>query len=642
MNSRRGYPYGYGGPYYRGGGAGGTGGRSGGEREKKRRSSPRPVAIIILVVLAVAAAAGAYFAVKGGGLPSVKIFPTKLEAILFQHNGQEMLLVPDSQVIVNPRDSLLLLNIKTDGWLSFGTRLVSSDVDVRTMNKKPGVSMKELFPNESFENPKIVELRVMLWNRPIGKVSLLVQLDYRDWLHKANTSPDIDKRIAYLENALKDNNSNLLLKTQLAGLYFDIKRYRDAARLYKEIDQSGKSRNISEKLLIIYQVMNEPDAALQVYLDLLKLTEDEQIFREFLGYLKKKKNGEQAGKFLEKYEVEIPHSFHSQVLVEMAELAGEGKDWQKAASAWKRAENAGVMDSGVQYNLAVTLLRNGKTDEAIAEFEKYLRKNSNDTKTWILLAELLEKKGNHAQAKSIYESVVQKNPQNKEALISLVPILEKMNDQNAQIVNYEKLLQLEPNNRKFLFNVAMLYIDEKKYDKAQAHLQAIASMDPKDVESRKQLLVIYQTLRNDKGELQVRQELAKLDPGNSANMDSMYKFYEDRKDYKGMQAYFREIETHSQDSTSVHKYLLQASTKLGDKKSALHELDQLIRLQPKETKYYRLSAYINEEQGNYAEAAKKLEALLKMDFKDKKAREDYERVKSEQLHKPAASVKHNP
>ena len=62
----------------------------------------------------------------------------------------------------------------------------------------------------------------------------------------------------------------------------------------------------------------------------------------------------------------FPHSFRSQVLVEIAQLASEGKDWQKAAAAWEKAEKAGVMDSNVQYNLAVTLLRNGKIDEAIA------------------------------------------------------------------------------------------------------------------------------------------------------------------------------------------------------------------------------------------------------------------------------------
>ena len=222
------------------------------------------------------------------------------------------------------------------------------------------------------------------------------------------------------------------LRHNLPGSILTASVIADAAHLYKEINESGKSTNISEKLLVVYQIMNKTDEALQVYLDLLKLTEEQQTFREFLSYLKNKKTSELAGKFLEKHEREIPQSFRSQVLVEIAQLASDGKDWQKAASAWERAEKAGVMDSNVQYNLAVTLLRNGKTDEAVVEFEKYLHKNSNDVKTWHLLADLYEKKGNHAQAKACYESVVQKNPHNKEALISLIPILEKMNDKTGK------------------------------------------------------------------------------------------------------------------------------------------------------------------------------------------------------------------
>ena len=140
-------------------------------------------------------------------------------------------------------------------------------------------------------------------------MSLLVQLDAKDWLQKANATADIDKRIGYLEKALQENSSNVLLKTQLAGLYFDSKRYSDAARLYKEIDESGKSRNISEKLLLIYQIMNRVDDALLVYVDLLKLTEEQQTFKDFITFLKKRKPRDEAVKFLEKYQVEIPKIF---------------------------------------------------------------------------------------------------------------------------------------------------------------------------------------------------------------------------------------------------------------------------------------------------------------------------------------------
>ncbi len=616
MNSRRGYPYGSAGPFY-------SGRR---EKEKKPRSSGHGRAIVIGVVVLALLGAALFFL-----LPKGKIFPGRLMALNFLHNGQDMLLLPDSQVVINPRDTLQLTAVKTDGWLSWGTRVVSPEVDIKPLTTPPGMVIRDLFSGESFEKPKSLVITVLLWNRPIGKVTFLVQLDYKDWLSKANATPDLDLRIEYLEKALADNSSNILIKTQLAGLYFDIKHYKEAEKLYKEINQSGESRDISEKLLMIYQAENKPNEALRLYLALMKMTGDKQTFADFLNYLKKKKSVSQAQGFLEKHVRDFPQPFRTQVLVEIAELAGARKDWQGAARAWRDAQNAGMQNSDVQYNLAVTLMRTGKTDEALAAFEKYLQKNPNDPKTLGLVADLCIKAGKFGRAKSIYETMVKENPGDKQALVNLVALEQKTNDQPGEIAAYQKLLHADPNNRKYLFNLAMLYIQQKSYDKAVAPLKSLVALAPQDTKSLKQLLVVYQKTNDANGQARVRLQLAKLSPNDSGNLDALYRSFAQKKDYKGMQTFFRSMAAQNPNSVNVHKYLLEAATKLGDQKSALHELEQLVRLQPQQKEYHRLAAYIYEKQGNYSAAAAQLQTVLKLDFKDKKAQQDYERVKLEQL-----------
>ncbi|MGC8490203.1 MAG: tetratricopeptide repeat protein [Syntrophobacteraceae bacterium] len=625
MNSRRGYPYGSTDPFYSG------------RREKKK---PQPAGygrIILFSVLAVAVLGAAFVFIARG-----KIFPTKLIALSFIHNGQEMLLLPDSQVVVNPRDTLQLTAVKTNGWLQWGVRVVSADVDIRPVTTSPGVVIRELFPGESFETPKTLVFNVLLWNRPIGKVSFLVQLDYKDWLDKANTTPDLDRRIEYLQKALHDNSSNILIKTQLAGLYFDIKHYKDAEQLYKEINQSGKSKDISEKLLLIYQALNKPDKALQVYLDLMQMTNDQQTFGDFLAYLKKKKSIAQAQSFLESHQREIPAAFRSQVMVEIAELAGARKDWTGAAQAWRNAQRFGMKSADVQYNLAVTLMQSGKTDAAIDAFQQYLRKNPNDAKTLALVAGLSIKAGQFARAKAIYQSMVQKNPRNKEALVNLLALAAKTNDKAGQIDCYEKLLRLDPDNRKYLFNLSMLYIQQNQFDKALPPLKTLASRDPKNVQYLKQLLVVYQKLNNAQGQANVRLALARLNPNDTSNLDTIYSSFAQKKDYKGMQAFFRGVAAKNPNSVNVHKYLLEAATKLGDNKATMTELQQLIRLEPKQKTYHRLAAYLYEKEGNYDAAAGELKAILKIDFKDKKAQQDYVRVMNEQLEHGAIKTKPRP
>ena len=616
MNSRRGYPYGGAGPFYSG------------RREKEKNPPPsgKGRALVIAAVVLALLGGAFYFTIARG-----KIFPTKLVALDFLHDGQEMPLLPDSKVVVNPRDTLRLAAVKTDGWLKWGIRVVSDEVDIRPVVSSLGAVVRDLFPGESFENPKPLAFSVSLWGRPAGKVSFLVQLDYKDWLQKANATPDLDRRIEYLQKALADNGSNILIKTQLAGLYFDIRHYKEAEQLYAEINKAGKSKDISEKLLLIYQAVNKPDQALSVYLDLMNMGDDQETFADFLSYLKKKKSVSQAQSFLLRHEREIPATFRSQALVEIAELASSRKDWQSAAQAWKNAERAGVKGSDVQYNLAVTLMRTGKTDAAIEAFEKFLQKNPNDVKTLGLVADLCIKGGKFAKAKAIYASTALKTPRDKQPLVNLVALAQKTNDKPGEIDAYEKLLRLDPNNQKYQFNVSMLYMEQKKYDKALTHLKALTSMAPQNVQYRKQLLVVYQKLNNTEGASQIGLQLAMLNPGDPSNLDTIYRSFAQKKDYKSMQAFFRTVAAKNPNLVNVHKYLLQAATKLGDKKAALHELEQLIRLQPQQKEYHRLAAYLYEQQSDYDASGKELKAILKIDFKDAKAQQDYERVKLEQL-----------
>ncbi len=628
MSRKGGYPYGSPGSFYRGGG---------GKKKDPEPGTSHRLAIILVSVFLILAVAGAVFiTTKDGGFSSLLPFSKKLVALRFQHNGQEVILLPDQQVVVNPRDSIQLVQIKTDGLVSWGTRVVSAEIDVRKITKNPA-TIRELFSNESFENPTPIELRTLLWNRPIGKVSLLVQLDAKDWLQKANSTSDVDKRISYLEKAFHENPSNILVKTQLAGLYFDTKRYADAARLYKEIDESGKSKTISERLLLVYQIMNKVDDALRVYIDLLKISEEQQTFKDFIAYLKKRKSKEEAEKFLERHQHEIPKAFQSSVLLTLAELSSETRNWSRAAATYEKAIKAGVKDSDVLYNLFVTYKKNDDMEKAAQALDRYLEKNPGDVDSRLQLGELYEKKGQTAQAKAAYEAVLQKSPQHKEALTRLIAILEKSNDKAALQGVYERLAQMQPKNRNLQNNLAVMYYEAKRYDKAIACFQTVAALDPKDIQSRKYLLDIYRKLRNEKGELEVLQELAKMDPKNSAYQDTLFKYYDDKKDYKGMSACFKEASEQNPDSVRLHTYQLHAAMKLGDKKAAARELESLIKLQPKEKIYLRKAADLHESTGDYAEALKKLDLLLKLDPKDKQAKDDYLRLKMQSMNKKKPS-----
>jgi tetratricopeptide (TPR) repeat protein len=604
---------------------------------KKKKGLPiRPLIGLLLLVLV---GGGAYLWMSSSGSSgdsAFVLFPKHLIAMRFQHNGKEVILMPDSQCVVNPRDSLQLLEVKTDGRFSWGTEIVSAEMDVAAMRESPA-TIKDFFPKESFETPKMIEIEALAWNQSIGKISFQVQLDARDWLQKANSTTDFNRKVSYLEKALQENTGNVLVKTQLAGLFYEAKRYDDAARLYQEIDETGKTEPVLERLLAIYQAQNKEDEALQVYLDLMKINEEPETFKSFLHYLQKNKSKEEAGRYLEKHQAQIPKQFHSSLLLVMADLNTQTKNWSKAAASYEKAIKAGVKDPDILYNVAVAYQHGDDPDKAIQALERYLQKNQGDIKSWMQLAELQQKKGATAQARSTYETILQKNPKNHEALVRLVALLEKSNDKAALQSAYERLYQSQPKNKTVQHNLAILYYETKKWDKAAEMFETIASAAPKDVESRKYLLDLYGKLKNEKGEATVLRSLAQLDPNNRSLQDAMFKSYDEKKDYKGMVAFFQEVAQKRPDSVPTHNCLLYGYLKLGDSKGALRELEHLIRLQPKEKKHLRQAANLCESTGNHAEALKKVDLILKLDPKDKEAKEDYLRLRMQTMNKKKAA-----
>ncbi|MGV8073533.1 MAG: tetratricopeptide repeat protein [Syntrophobacteraceae bacterium] len=595
--------------------------------DKKKRRIGRYIVLPVIGLLLLCVAGYLFVSLKAkGDGTSFHSFPKHLVAMRFQHNGKEVLLTPDSQVIVNPRDSLHLLEVKTDGWLSWGTKVVGNDLDLRTIREKP-VVISDLLPHETFETPKSIEIRVLSGQNLLGKVSFLVQLDSKDWLQKANTTNELDRKIEYLEKAMQENSGNVLVKTQLAGLYFESKKYAEAAKLYKEIDESGKSKSVLERLLSIYQLQNRVDEALAVYLDLMKLSEDPECFKEFLHYLQKHKAKDDALKFLEKNQQAIPKTFQSSLLLVMADLSTQLKNWSKAASSYEKVIKAGVKDPDVLYNLAVSYQHGDDPDRAISALERYLQKNPGDMKSRMQLGELQEKKGDIPQARKTYETLLQKNPQNKDALVRLLALLEKSNDKAGLLSTYEKLAQLQPKNKTVRFNLAVLYYEAKNWPKATGAFESVMAIDPKDVEARKYLLDLYRKQKDQGSELNMLQSLARAEPNNTSHCDAIYAAYRQKKDYKGLVSFFRDLSAKRPDSIQLHNYLLFGLLETGDIKGAQSEIEQLIRLQPKDKKLYKKAADLYENSGDNENALKKFEQLLKLDPKDKEAQENYLRLR---------------
>jgi tetratricopeptide (TPR) repeat protein len=598
-------------------------------RPVKRRRPSRKFHYLGALVIILMVGASFLFIAKGSlGQSLLRVLPVPHQLLTIQllHSDKEIWLDANSELVLNPRDTLQIVQVKTDGWFQWGTRLVASDFSTGSIRNQ-AVSIEKLLPQETFEAPKRIPLQAFWWDQFLGEVTLVVQLDARDWMQKALSATDLDRKIGYLKNVLQENPGNVLAKSQLASLYLEAKKYAQATQLYEEIAEKGKSRELLEKLLLSYQQQGKVDQALMVYLDLLNLTQDAEIFKQFLNYLQKHKGKQEAAEFLNKQQQAIPKGYQKNVVLVLADLYVQSKDWPRAAAAYEEAIRRGVKDPDIYYNLAIAYQQSKDLSRSTRAMENYVQRNPKDLKTRMELAQLQEKQGATDQARASYEAILKDDPNQEKALLHLVAILEKSNDKAALKTYYQKLAALQPKNKLVHFNLGVLCHEGKNWPEATKAFEAVAGLDGKDIDSRKYLLDLYRKQGNQKGELEMLHNLARLQPDKTSYYDEIFSGYDKKQDYRGMVDFFKEAAKQRPDSAQLHQYILYGLLKQGNKKGAVEELEILIRLQPQEKKHLRQAANLYEDLGNYPEALKKVEQLLKLDPKNKTLEDDYLRLR---------------
>ncbi|MEJ5349430.1 MAG: tetratricopeptide repeat protein [Desulfosoma sp.] len=594
-------------------------------RKKSGSSATFKVMAASLAGLAILVSAGSYWNLLDPVLAKLPV-PHRLQAIELEVNGNLEEMLADTEKVFNPRDAVRLLGVKTDGWFSWGVKVVSADVDFRQWTKKPEV-LRDLMPEESFETPKRLNLEVIWMGKSLGGVRLLVQLDAKDWLSKAQEAGSREERIRYLERVLEADPRNVLVKTQLAGLYAEAGRDGDAERLYEEVLELGRSRPVLERLIAVYKKEKKYANAVEASLDLLELANDPQVFQDVVRYLQNQVPTKEALKLLKQYTSKVPGAYRGSWHLVRADLATKAESWAEAAQAYESAMAAGVRDPNIHYNLSVVRTKSGDLDQAAQDLEKYLKANPGDVTNWLKLAAMYEKAGEESKALKVYQDLVAKNPSEKRALVRLAALLEKSGDKNELLKVYQNLAQLEPQDRVIQWNLAMLLYDTKQWDKATAAFEKCAALSPDDPKPLKYLLDLYQKSKNASKQMEVLQKLIALDKDNLAYYDALFVLYDQAKNYDAIIKVFEEASKKYPKVTAFHQYLLYGALKKGQKQKALEALEELCRLEPKEVKYFKQAAQIHESLGQFSKALEKIKRVLEINPNDAAAKDDYIRLR---------------
>lgn len=595
-------------------------------RKKKRQAAPGlKIAVGAAVAVGLIVAAQVRWNLLDGFAARLPT-PHRLHEIVLEVNAKAEIIPADAEKILNPRDAIRLAGVKTDGWFSWGVKVRSPELDFQRLRSKPGV-VRELLPGETFESPKTLDAEATWMGKRLGGVRLVIRLDAKDWMAKAQEAGKAEEKIRYLEKALEAEPRNVLAKTQLAVLYAEVGRPADAERLYEEVLELGQSRPVLERLISVYKKQKKHAKVLEASLDLFKLSEDAQVFQDLIGYLQNQVPAREALALLKQYAGKVPAKYRGSWHLVRADLATKTENWSEAAQAYESAAAAGVRDPNIHYNLSVVRAKSGDLDQAAQDLERYLRANPNDVTNWLKLAAMYEKAGDESKALKIYRDLVGRNPSEKRALVRLAALLEKSGDKNELLKVYENLARLDPDDRVVQWNLAMLSYEAKQWDKALSAFEKCAALSPNDPKPLKYLLDLYQKNKDQDKQIAVLQKLIAVDKDNLAYYDALFTLYDQAKNYDAIVKVFEEAAKNNPKVKAFHEYLLYGALKKGQKQKAVAALEELCRLEPKEVKYWKQAAQLYESLGQYSKALEKIKHVLDINPNDTAAKDDYLRLR---------------
>lgn len=223
---------------------------------------------------------------------------------------------------------------------------------------------------------------------------------------------NFDSATVYMREAVRDKNfSKPEVAVELANIYFDAKKYKDALSAYDKADQT-------------------------------KLSADD-LYRMGIS-------AEKSG--LDKNEVV--------------------KIYQKAVEKFGKSTSKEALNA--RSNVARWNLEKKAYKQALGLFLE-IRKADNQGKVisdaTFLTAEAYEGLGEYSKAIPLLENVISKEKENVEAYVRLADLYTKAKmEDKARIIN-EKLLSLQPDNPKVYFTLGEYYLKTKKYDDAFKNFQ---------------------------------------------------------------------------------------------------------------------------------------------------------------------------
>ena len=604
------------------------------EARERRRTISRMLRWSVLFLLLAAIIAGVIYGVIFApytALRDMLPMPSKLISVDFLVNGVLHTVPAEGTLVVHPADVVEVDDIHTDGRFNWGLSLSSGQFSANELLEGRR-EIRKFWPKFEIEEPIKVVVEVISGSRPIGRFNMVVRLEARDWVVKAQQATSPQDKVRYYERAARLASHNALILTNLAQLYAEQDEWAKAASTYEKVAATSKTAPILQKLVEAYQKAGKIDKALASYIGLIEVSGNDKVpFYGFISYLNAKKSPEQASSFLAGNLNDFPKNYQPEVYAYLGTLYGQQGEWQKAIEFYKRALAGGVDNPLIQLNLGEAYSRVGNYRQAEKSIQDYLKEKPKDMDARLRLATVYQKRKKNEEAIKTLKEVIKDDPKSLKAHLALVDIYEKLKMDKEAADVYEAIAKLAPDNKVVHYNKGVLYYEMKQYDQAAKAFSMVLKLDNKDIDAREYLVEVYRQEKKPRQALAVLEKLMELRPEHWSYYAKAFELYDQLEAYEEMTKTLARAVGKLPQQPELRYFLAISYVKRNLLVEAIHQFEALVKLAPKNTSYLMQLAGLYEQIGKTDKALQTYKRVLEVDPENPEAQDNYLRLKMREI-----------
>ncbi len=422
---------------------------------------------------------------------------------------------------------------------------------------------------------------------------------YREMAGVMNRSDLYERAISEYQQALEADPDSLFLRVELAGVYWLARRVGDAVREAEAVLKVNPDYEDAHRLLA-------------------------RIYWHNLGDARPDKlPTESLRKAIEHLEVLTrlnPSDTESWVsLARLYKLSNQGP---KAEEALRKALSAEPNSKTALTDLAQIYLDQGDYDQAI-DLLKKIPESDLEPQLLGMLAFSYTRARDFENATAMYEKALAMDPENQEIRRAYAEALMSRGKAAAARDQFEKILKADPEDGSTYLRMAELDRQEGRFDQARRELDRAKTLLPDNPEVPYEQAQIEDTLGNDEKAIQLLQGLIKQSEkpdgqytvaeanNRAAFLERLGQIYRSQEQFEQAVAAFKQVLALGKSQAPRGEGLIVETLRLSRQpQKALEEVEGAVQKFPEDRQLRVLRASLLAEQGQDAEAAQQLQALL--------------------------------